>query len=254
MEKHLITLISRLSVIGAVSGVAVSVVGAFAAASSRYFVELTTRRLKKKIVSESERNFRIVTVSHGDIGSMIAAGNGGNRVRTRDAAFKPPAPTPTDLAKKQVRIRLEEVIEERERQESTVRWSQIASRTLTFGQYIIGAMLTTSLVQNSLSKTWISIFGLLVILCSATKQHFHVDENAQASDARAKRLRALVRYAQDQIAILEIRSTMGEDRSDAFVELLNDMTKSLNQIESVDMSFIPMNSEPKEPEDKAQSN
>jgi hypothetical protein len=208
-------------------------------------VELTTRRQKKKIVNESERNFRTVLRGHV-VGDLAPITGGGNRARAMDSAPRPSEPTSADLAKRQVRFRLEEIIEERERQQSTAKLSRITSQILTFGQYIIGAMLTTSIAQNSLSGRWISVFGLLVILCSATKQHFHVDENAQASDARAKRLRALVRYAQDQIAILEVRSTKGEDRTDAFVDLLNEIMGSLNQIESAEMSYIPTKSQPQE--------
>jgi hypothetical protein len=214
MEELVKSVFGSLHNFASIMGVALSVIGLLTASTTRLLADLTTRRQKKEIVSESERNFQTIWVSRqGSVATVFSKDN--KSARTTDGVPGRSAPTSTDLAKKQVRLRLEEIIEERERQESTSKWSRITSRTLTFGQYIIGAMLTTSLAQNSLSKTWISVFGLLVILCSATKQHFHVDENAQASDTRAKRLRALVRYAQDQIAILEVRSTNGENRADA---------------------------------------
>jgi hypothetical protein len=241
MEDFFKSAFSSLHTLAGVSSVIVSIAGLVTAFSTRLLADLTTRGQKEKIISEAQRNFRIYLDESWSSGATIVTENE-NRARTINGVPAPTAPTSADPAKKQVRLRLEEIIEERERQKGIAKWSRITSQTLTFGQYIIGAMLTTSLVQNSLSKTWISVFGLLVILCSATKQHFHVDENAQASDTRAKRLRALVRYAQDQIAILEVRSTKGENRTDAFIDLLNEITASLNQIESVDMSYIPANS------------
>jgi hypothetical protein len=160
------------------------------------------------------------------------------RSRTEDSAENLHRITAMAKARDQVRKRLEEIIEERERQQSTAKWSHRTSQTLTFGQYIVGAMLTTSLAQSTISKTWLSVFGLIVILCSATKQHFQIDENAQSSDVRYKKLRSLVRYAQDQIAILEIKSVKGEDRTDAYIALLTEITQSLSAIESPDSPYL----------------
>ena len=246
-----ISISSHLHGFAAVGSVVVSLIGFLAAASSTALVEaaLSRRKLQRQIASESLRNFQNVSALFGTLDSDFTTRDD-NWAHARDAAPKLTSPTSTDLAKKQVRLRLEEIIKERERQESTAKLARITSRTLTAGQYIIGALLTSTLIQSSLSKTWIGVFGLLVILCSVTKQHFHVDENSQVSNERAKKLRALVRWAQDQIAILEVKSTKGEDRSDAFVELLNEMTKSLNQIESVDLSYIPGSSGPKDIEAK----
>ncbi len=169
----------------------------------------------------------------------ISEGINKGRFRTTDSAENLHKLFATTKARDQVRKRLEEIIEERERQQSTAKWSRFTSQTITFGQYIVGAMLTTSLAQLTVSKTWLSVFGLIVILCSATKQHFHIDENAQSSDARYKKLRSLVRYAQDQIAILEIRSVKGEDRTDAYISLLTEITQSLSAIESPDAPYLP---------------
>jgi hypothetical protein len=115
--------------------------------------------------------------------------------------------TPADLAKSQIRQRLEEVIAERERQKITAKWNARTSHALTFGQYIIGATLTASITQTAFSKTSLSIFGLVVIICSAAKQQFHPDETAKESTQTARRLNALVRYAQDQITVPKSRAS-----------------------------------------------
>jgi hypothetical protein len=220
--------------IAQISSVAAATVGILAASSTTQAIELIIKKRKKKIVQESDANFRI-SVARFEDNILFSR----ERVRTTDSAAKLSPPNPSELAKKQFRKRLEEIIEAREREQATAKWLGITSQVLTFGQYIIGATLTTSLAQDTLSKTWISIFGLLVILCSATKQHFHIDENVQKAKARFANLRALVRYTQDQIAILEIKSVNGEDRTDAFISLLNQITHSLNQIESGDTPYMP---------------
>jgi len=220
-------------------------VGVIIGFSIKAIAALTTDRLKKQIVSESEQNFLTVLITHPDDDHLTSVSElFDKRHPIKDGVARPPSSA--DLAKKQVRLRLEEIIEERERQESVAKWSSIASSSLTFGQYIIGALLATSFAQDSLSKTSLGALGLLVLFCSAMKQYFHVDENAKTSDYRAKRLRALVRNAQDQIAIYEAKSVNGEDRTDAYISLLNDMSASLNQIESPDFAFTL----PKSPVDK----
>jgi hypothetical protein len=119
--------------------------------------------------------------------------------------------------------------------------------TDTFGQYIIGATLTASITQTAFSKTSLSIFGLVVIICSAAKQQFHPDETAKESTQTARRLNALVRYAQDQITVLEIKSLKGEDRTDAFISLLNEITLRLNQIETADGPIMTVQQELPQP-------
>jgi hypothetical protein len=47
----------------------------------------------------------------------------------------------------------------------------------------------------------------------------------------AHRRQSPVRHAQDQIAILEAKSVKGDDRTGVFIDLLNELTGSFNQIE-----------------------
>jgi hypothetical protein len=241
LAKSLIDQLHGVATILSVLSTAAGVVGAV---STKWVAERTIDKLKDKITAEANRNFQIET--HDADGNLVLVSPNDHAkihtgVRTRDAAYVPPKETSTDIAKKQVRVRLEDIIEERERQESTSKWLGITSTVLTFGQYIIGAILTSSFIQHSLSAGGISGLGLMVIICSATKQHFHIDANAQTAKTAAKRLRSLVRYAQDQIAILEAKSVNGEDRTDAFITLLNELTERLSQIENAEPSATAKN-------------
>lgn len=214
--------------------VIVSILGVVVGSQIKPIAEKATRLKRTSISKEAGENFILLVDGKpvaNTIGSLWRAADSDH---SHDGAVIGPEPTITsaELAKRQVRLRLQEIIEERERQENIAKWSIRTSYFLTGGQFIVGAALTSSLAQDRLSKAWIGIFGLIVILCSAAKQHFHVDENAQAAASFAKRLRALIRNAQDQVAILEATSTKGEDRTDSFIALMNRLTSTFNEVEA----------------------
>jgi hypothetical protein len=241
MPSILKDIFDNLHNFASVAASVVSVIGVIAAGSTKLLADYTTRKMKDKIAAETNKYLGSTAAAANDDKEAIT--NTGTvavtlgRHRTIDTAYAPPKESGADITKRQIRTRLGEIVEERERQRNVTKWSRRTSNLLTFGQYIIGAVLTSSFIQQSLSPIWISIFGLLVIVCSATKQHFHTDENAQTADYRSRRLASLARYAQDQIAILEAKSVNGEDRTDALISLLNELTHGLSQIENPEASL-----------------
>src|SRR5438067_5525827 len=60
--------------------------------------------------------------------------------------------------------RLREAKLELKRQESIARWNGRADGSLVFGQYIIGGVLASSFIQQSLSPQLIGVLGVLVLL------------------------------------------------------------------------------------------
>jgi hypothetical protein len=246
MEELFHAVIASLPTIGSTLSLIVALVGVISGIYTERVAHATMRKTKDILEEANEnfphtKSFRVrLNQATGEREIIESKEQSSQRSRTIDRAYTPPPPTAADLSKNQVRSRLEDVIAERERQGRSAKWANITSNTLTFGQYIVGAVLTTSLAQNTIPKAWIGGLGLVVIICSAAKQHFRPDEKAQESDRTSKRLRALVRYAQDQIVILEAKSVNGEDRTDAFIALLNEITAALNQIDTPDMSALPL--------------
>jgi hypothetical protein len=147
--------------------------------------------------------------------------------RTHDSA-----PAPLRLARKQTLVRLNEVKQALVNQKGSARIAKISSNLLNGGQYVIGGLLASSFVQESLSPRSVGVLGVLVLIASLFKQQFHPELNAEDARKKASKLQALVRSSEDQLAILDAKIANGEDHSDAMIELLSGITRRLTEIEN----------------------
>ena len=153
--------------------------------------------------------------------------------RTFDAAYRPPqVPTPSQVAKERALARIEEAKDTFRRQTSSARWSTISGDFLSVAQYIIGGLLASSFVQESLSPKLVGSLGLLVLLASLIKQHFHPEVSAENACKKAAQLRALIRTSEDQLAILDAKIASGQDHTDAMISLLMKITERLTEIDT----------------------
>src|SRR5579864_3843459 len=117
------------------------------------------------------------------------AGQTPKTARTIDAAYQPPrVPTPSQVAKERALARIEEAKDTFRRQTSSARWSTISGNFLSVAQYIIGGLLASSFVQESLSPRLVGSLGLLVLLASLIKQHFHPEVGADNARNKAAHL------------------------------------------------------------------
>ncbi|MFL6527935.1 MAG: hypothetical protein ACJ8IQ_07555 [Chthoniobacterales bacterium] len=73
------------------------------------------------------------------------------------------------------RDRLQDARDALERQQRLASANRWTSRLLTFGQYIIGGLLASSFVQQALSREFVGVLGLLVLVSSLLYQHFRPD-------------------------------------------------------------------------------
>ena len=95
--------------------------------------------------------------------------------------------------------RLEEVKTALSRQQSLATANRWMNRLLTVGQYIIGGLLASSFVQQSLSREMVGALGLLVLISSLIYQHFRPDLQLRGAMGRSLRLGALIRQSDDDI-------------------------------------------------------
>ena len=95
--------------------------------------------------------------------------------------------------------RLQEVRDALARQESIARANRWVSRCLIFGQYIIGGLLASSFVQESISPHVVGALGLLVLISSLIYQHFRPDIQLRGAMGRILHLRTLIRQAEDDL-------------------------------------------------------
>jgi transcriptional regulator with GAF, ATPase, and Fis domain len=153
------------------------------------------------------------------------------RQQTQDSAYKRPVQVPSEVARKRAASRIEEAREAMLQQVSAARWSTISGNMLTVGQYVIGGLLASSFIQESLSPKLVGFLGVLVLLASLIKQHFHPEQSAESARKKAAQLKALIRTSEDQLAILEAKTANGQDHTDALIALLVQITQRLTEIE-----------------------
>jgi hypothetical protein len=96
-------------------------------------------------------------------------------------------------------VRLPELREVLRRQESTAKWSGWANNLLTFGQFVVGGVLASSLVQAYLSPQLVGLIGLIVLMSSLVRQTYRPDLVTAAAGQRSAKLRALVRELEDDL-------------------------------------------------------
>jgi len=94
-----------------------------------------------------------------------------------------------------------------ERQTSLARTNRWMSALLTIGQYIIGGLLASSFVQQSLRPDLVGVLGLLVLISSLIYQHFRPDIQLRGAMSRSLRLRALIRSVEDDIYAIRSNSS-----------------------------------------------
>lgn len=109
-----------------------------------------------------------------------------------DRDFKPTANLEKDS-------RLIEARELLRRQESNATWNSRAAASLVFGQYVVGGVLATSFIQESLSSKAVGLLGVLVLISSLIHQNYRPDVQSRGARERALRLRKLIRHAEDAL-------------------------------------------------------
>ena len=98
--------------------------------------------------------------------------------------------------------RLPEVRNALSRQESIAKWNGRANTSLTFGQYVVGGVLASSFVQESLTPQVVGFLGVLVLVSSLVHQRYRPDLQASGARQRVMKLRALIREIEDDLFAL----------------------------------------------------
>jgi hypothetical protein len=89
------------------------------------------------------------------------------------------------------------------------------SRLLTFIQFIVGALLTTSFVQDTLSKQNIGVFGLIVLISSLLRQYYRPEVQASGARERVFLINNLTRTIEDEVEL-------GKKELPDLIEMLSD--------------------------------
>ncbi len=131
-------------------------------------------------------------------------------------------------------LRLQEVREALARQQrlaSAFRW---ANTLLTFGQFVIGGVLASSFIQDTLSKQGIGVLGLLVLLSSLVRQHYRPEVQFVGASQRAAWLKSLLRKAEDEISFL-VEGIAGAKPAH---EIQRDLSRGLEESDELEISDL----------------
>lgn len=90
--------------------------------------------------------------------------------------------------------------------------------------------MATSFVQKSLSPDIIGVFGVLVVVSSLLKQHYHPEVNAQTGLQRAHQLEGLIRQSEDRLVVIEANLQDAHDDPSLVLELLEKISAELTAI------------------------
>ncbi len=138
------------------------------------------------------------------------------------------------VIRQRVAARLKEASTAMEDQLSRKKRSKFASNALTVGQYILGGLLASSFVQQSMNPTWVGAMGVLVLVASLIKQNFHAEIDANDAQRKAAQLLSLIRISEDDLTILDEKINRGEDHSDEMIQLMKSITKHFTEIENAE--------------------
>lgn len=108
-------------------------------------------------------------------------------------------------------------------------------RSLIFGQVVVGGILTSAFIQESLSKSMIGLLGLVVLVSSLIHQQVRPDLRYRGAIRRVMNLRRLERETENNV--LDIKQNVAGAISVPF--LRRDVSKRLSAIEESELEELP---------------
>jgi hypothetical protein len=142
--------------------------------------------------------------------------------------------------------RLDEARDMLRRQQSMAKSNRWISTSLTVGQYIIGGLLASSFLQQSLSPNVVGLLGLLVLVSSLLFQHFRPDIRLRGALARSLLLKALIRASEDDLYSMR----HSEPNVMSVYNLRKRISEGLSRIEASELDEIPVTGASKTNDDK----
>ena len=145
-------------------------------------------------------------------------------------AWRVASPTSHLLARSQAVRRLNEATDALAKQIIQAKLSGVAATVANFAQGIIGVIMPMYYVRSKVSPDTVGVSGIVVLGASLFRRVFNLDSVAEKAKKDTDRLEALIRYGQDKLTALDARSMQGQDRTDALLLLLDELTAQLTQI------------------------
>lgn len=143
----------------------------------------------------------------------------------------------TDLP--HIEKRLKELKEYLGCQESIEKRNSLAGGFLTIGQYIVGGILATSFIQETLSSHVIGFLGVLVLVSSIIHQRFRPDLKVAGARSRVLRLKKIHRSANDRLDRVRIEHNANSQELDlAENQIASSISTQISEIEEAEQQDL----------------
>jgi hypothetical protein len=96
---------------------------------------------------------------------------------------------------------------------------------------VIGGVLASSFVQQSLKPQLVGFLGVLVLLASLVKQQYHPEVAAAEASLKASKLQVLIRDSEDRIAMISATVDTETDDPESILALVKDISGGLSALE-----------------------
>lgn len=233
--QHLIsdpeTLKVGFSVLASVLAALVTILAKFGAEWSSRKKNVSIAATQKEAQAAAGNPTEVVRILSQAVGQITA------HLQTPELSTSPRRTTPlpgtaaSQVARARIVFRLAEAQVSRDTQTRRARISAWASNLLSIAQYVIGGVLASSFIQESLTPKWVGGLGVLVLIASLLRQQFHPELDAATARKTVAQITGLIRSSEDQLAILDAKTASGQDHSDGMAKLMMDVTQALNAIE-----------------------
>jgi hypothetical protein len=218
----------------------VTILGALASIFAKFRTDWVERQ-REISVKTAETNAQLAAANPKEVVAILSAAMekmSGSLSATKLSPARETAEHPgtagSQVARARIVLRLAEAQAFRDGQRKRARSSALASNLLSVAQYVIGGVLASSFVQESLTPKWVGALGVLVLIASLFRQQFHPELDAEVSRKKVGAITGLIRLSEDQLAILDAKTASGQDHTDAMARLMTEITQALNAIEYQD--------------------
>lgn len=133
-----------------------------------------------------------------------------------------------------VDTRLNDIRYEFDRHKFISRWNTYSSTLLTIGQFVVGGVLASSFIQESLSPNLIGLLGVIVLITSLINQRFRPDLHAAQAKQRMYKARRLMRGIEDDIFAIQ-NSTEG---APLVIEVRRRASNGLTELEDKEIQAV----------------
>lgn len=137
-----------------------------------------------------------------------------------------------DNSDPKVRSRLIDVLRQLERQKSIAYWANVTDKLLVFSQFVIGGLLASSFVQDSLDGKIAGSLGVLVLFATLIHKHYRPDLRARGAERRVLVLSRIVRITKDELDLICGNAHDAKPQPPDIQKMRERISAVLNEVES----------------------